>query len=468
MSTPNSEATFLSQFWYAAEDGAAVAVKAQALIAPDMFADERLAVVYRIVSHRFALGEPIGLREAWADLVEAGATDAAAEVLDAPATYQSLMYHAERVVEGWQARKQIALLRLGLEEAEKSAAKPGRARKVAEALSMRLLETFASNSDQKRPQTRNELLDDQLDRMAREDDPGLTLPWPKMEAACGPWIPGEVVGITGYSGTGKSTFAANLAMGFARRGTPVIVFPMEMREEWVARSLCAESRVPQWIAEKGLWKKATPEQRAAYAEKVEEMRSWPWEVVNRARVSPMEILASVRTLRRNWPNKPVVVLVDHMHRLDYGKEEPDYAAGPATQILKNFASDEGVVMVLLYQPKKPEGDAALYAPIHASRIRGHSSVWNELNVHLSIFRSFVERAPFGRTPWGDPAGATWEDGSPKITKPFADGAQVDDEHVYLKPDKRRVGGEGPSFWLHIDKPSGQICERHNERAEAAA
>lgn len=470
MSTSDSEWQLVGQFWLAAEQGKGDAWKAQAMVAPEMIQHAGLAAFYRIVTHRFAAGQSVAMSEIGSEVQEAGALDTVTEIWDRVVHCTTLMHHAGIVFKGWQARKQVALLRVGMDEAEKSLEKPERARKVAERLSMALLDVFSSDPSQSRPQSRDELVDYQLEAMDWANEPGVALPWPKMQDSFGPLAPGDVVGLTGYSGSGKSTVAANLAMGLARRGTPVIVFPTEMREQWVARCAAAQSRVAQKIAEKRLWKRATEEERKRYRAALERMRDWPWEVVNRSSVSPAEIVAATRTLRRVWPNRHVVVFVDHMHRLDYGKEEADAEVGNATKLLKNFATDDkaGLSFVLLYQPKKPEAEHAVYQPISASRIRGHSAVWNELDVHMSVFRTWVERSPFGFTEWGSPACMYDADGRPKLAKPFAQGAHVDEEHTYLKPDKRRIEGEGPTFWLSMHKPSGDIYEGAGERSEEAA
>jgi KaiC/GvpD/RAD55 family RecA-like ATPase len=463
-----SEMEFVAQYWVATESGEPVAWKGQSIVGPEMFSDSGLGRLYRILSTRFSKGVPVGVGECWPEIVEADAHEAFNAIEHLRVHCSTLMYHAERVVQGWQARKQVTLLRLGLDEAEKAVDKPDRAKRISEKLSIALLDVFAG-MEQDRPQTRDELVDDQLDRMDREQDSGITLPWPKMQTACGPWMPGDLIGVTGYSGSGKSTLTANLAMSLAERGVPVIVFPTEMREQWLSRAAATVSRVPQWIVEKGLWSKATDAQVRRHKEVLEAMRTWPWEIVNRSNVTPAQLVAAVRTLRRTWPDERVVVLVDHMHRLDYGDEEADGEAGKATRMLKNFATDDraGLVFVLLYQPKKPESDAALYQPIHANRIRGHSMVWNELDVHLSVFRAWIERSPFASTEWGTQAGAVTPDNEPKLTKPFAEGAQVDEERMYMKPDKRRVGGEGRTFWLNFRQPSGHVYEADHRRKEVA-
>src|SRR5690606_7821419 len=133
--------------------------------------------------------------------------------------------------------------------------------------------------------------------------------------------------MTAYSGSGKSVWAANLAARWTRRGVPVIAFPTEMGERWVARAVAAETygaqRVRQWVVEKRQWSRATPEERELYAEMITEYRTRPLEIVNRPNITPAQITAAVRVLRKRWSGRTVVVVVDHMHRLDYEGEDPN-------------------------------------------------------------------------------------------------------------------------------------------------
>jgi hypothetical protein len=115
---------------------------------------------------------------------------------------------------------------------------------------------------------------------------------------------------------------------------------------------------------------------------------------------------------------------------------------------------------MLFQPRKPAAGTTQYGPIAGHQIRGHSSIWNELDVHISPFRMWVKtNEQLGRTHWGTVA-CDYEQGKPmpKLAKPESDGAKLDDEHVYIKIDKRRVGGEGPTVMLHFDAPSGAVYE----------
>lgn len=462
MASIEIETRFVGQFLRSADEGLPDAWRAVEVVRPAMLEDRELERWYAILADRFAAGKDVfgptdetPTDAAWSDIAMA-----ATEIYP-----QGITPLAEAIRTNWRARRQVELLRAAALDADIAVeSKNGAARKVAERVSMQLLDLFAAGDDTERPRDFREILDVEREQMDREEDVGIPFPYPILERAeAGPVIPGEIVGISGFSNSGKSALIANMALGWLRRGYPVIAFPTEMRAQWVARMLAAHSGVRQTIAEKRQWRKATDEERDAYRAAIEEAGTWPLEVVNRPNITPGEIVAATRVIRRRWKGRPVIVAVDHMHRLDYGGEPANEAVGPATKLLKNFAGDEGLCLLLLFQPRKPDAKSNTYQPIAGYQIRGDSTVWNELDVHLSPFRAWVKTDVEQRTEWDTPKAITGAGGKPVMARPpkagkESDGVKLSDEHVFLKIDKRRVGGEGPTVWLSYHQPSGRIYE----------
>jgi replicative DNA helicase len=447
------EVSAAGQFVRWAEQNDSRAWQAIMILRPEMFEDAEVRDIWVRLTERFAAGSE--LLDATDD-----PTPAYLDVMDGTIGQMDLVAYAERIRTNWRAREQCRILRLGIHEAEKAIpSENGKARRVAERLTSALLDLHADTSDGGRLHDMDSILDAELAAMDAPQDGGVPLPYRKLEEECGPAVPGDVYGISAFSNGGKSTLAANLAYRFARRGTPVLAFPTEMRERWVSRTAAAASGVPQWIAEKRQWSRASDHDRDAFRAALTDFRRLPMQIVNRPNVSPAEIVAATRVLRKRWSGQTVVVIVDHMHRLDYGGEDPNEAVGPGTKLLKNFAGDDrdgGLIFLLLFQPRKPERD--VYRPIAGHQIRGNSMVWNELDVHLSPFRTWVKTDDRRLTPWGTPAAKVDPSGRPHLAEPEAEGAKLCDEHVFLKVDKRRVGGEGGTLWLPFDQPSGCIYE----------
>jgi hypothetical protein len=460
------EAAFVAAFWAACERGEREAADAMRLVVPDYLEHTQLGSLYALLAGRYAAGKPLPEAEAIQSLAvprSAVAMEVWRAVVDYADTYVvrssagDLVRYGEIICQHWQARRQVAVLRDALERADRALEKPEIAKDVGRQTLQALTALFTARGQPHR--SRAEILEMLASEQPVEEQ--IVLPWRRLERECGPWVAGDLIGLSGYSGTGKSSFAAALAFELASRGTPVIAFSTEMRERWVARALAARAGVRQFVAEKRQWNKATEEEKRAWRGVIEEAKDWPWEVVAVGSVTVEDIVIRARSIRRFWPGQTVLVVVDHMHRLDYGREEANKMVGRATKTIRDAAAEDvygGLVFLLLYQPRKPEDIEMLYRPAAAYQIRGDSTVWNELDVHLSPFRAWVKTTPYQKNAWGTPKTSTDWEGNPVMAKPNGDGAKLDDEHIYVKIDKRRIGGEGPVIWLDFDYPTGRIFE----------
>lgn len=463
------EAAFTGQLLHAlAENNDELALRALTLVAPDSLENATLRDTACYAGDRYAAGEPIDLVSLGVEIRRRGGdllTFSAA--MDQAFTSGLLLHYAEQIDALRRQKKLIALCETAAEFVKKAGPKKGR--DTAERLAHRLMELYADRAHRK-TKTVHEMLDDEIAAISAGSEHGIPLPWPALDEQIGPLMPGELVGLSGYSGGGKSTLAANLVAGWCRRGFPVIVFPTEMKQQWVARLLAAEADIPQAIAEKRRWKHATPYQQAAYEEAAHRAKAWPWEVVDKPDVSVAEVIGRTRILRKRWPGEHVIVVVDHIHRLNYGGEDPNEQVGAATQAIKNFCGEDtegGLTFVCLLQPKKP-AMGNTYKPVAGHETRGDSRVWNELDIHISPFRMWVETMA-GTTPWGTDRTLLNEHDRPVFAKkPNAPGTKLDDEHLYIMPDKRRVGGEGRVVILPFTGPSGRIYELDHHEARGVA
>lgn len=462
------EASFVGAFWGTAdsrdEGYLRAALEAASLVGPDAIENDHLASIYATLRARFAEGKPTDSEDLLDEFASRGIPQQLmGDVIERSAyvTADQLAHYAQVVLHSYQQRQLSELLAKAQAKLAQGRLDDG-GRRVAEHLAIKAMTIYATSAESGVPQTKDEILDDELRLIEQETEPGIKLPWSKLDSACGPWLPGDVIGVSAYSNAGKSTFAANLMFGLARRGVPCIVFPTEMGQRWIARGLAALSGARQKVAEKRRWRTvATPEEKEAYEHWIGIVRHWPWNVVNVPDISPTEILARTRILRRAYPGQTVVVFVDHMHRLNYGDQDPNEAVGRAVKMFKNFAASDpdGLIFVLLFQPRKPEGGANTYRPIAGYQIRGDSAVWNELDVHLSPYRTWVKASETLLNEWGQPKTVVDPSGWPRSAKPNSEGAKLDDEHYYVKVDKDRVGGEGPVILLNFHAPSGRIYEK---------
>jgi replicative DNA helicase len=330
------------------------------------------------------------------------------------------------------------------------------------------LSTISSSMNARRGMnTRGDFIANERANMHRGPDEGIPMPYEKISQFTGDLVPGDAVGIPGYSNSGKTLFVANLARFWAINDHPSIWFPTESQERFLSRVAAAHARIPQAYPERNSWHQAQPSEREAYEAALTDLSECPWDIVPQRMITPQEIIAQATVRRREYDGRPVIVVIDHMHRLNYGGANPAFAVPQATQDLRNWAGDDrhgGIVLVMLYQPRKPEIDVSVYKPVSGYGISGSGLTMAELDLIISPYRRWVKTSPewqhnpYHRTPWGTARGLSTNSGHPDFAKPESDGAKVDDEHVYLKIGKRRTGGEGPTLMLNIDAPSGHIYQ----------
>lgn len=330
----------------------------------------------------------------------------------------------------------------------------------------RLTSVIVHTSYDTRLKTRSDFVQNELERMDQEPDQGASLPFEKIRRYTGDLIPGDAVAIPGYSNSGKTLFVSNLARHWALSQTPAIWFPTESQEKFLGRVAAGHARIPQMFPERDAWHLATQDQREAFQFALRDLEPCPWQIVPQRRISVEEIIAQTAVRRREYDGLPVVVVVDHMHRLNYGGINPAFAVPEATQRLRDWAGEDrhgGIILVLLYQPKKPEIEINVYKAVTGYGISGSGLTMAELDIILSPHRRWVKTAldhainPLARTPWGTPK-CLYKNGHPDFAKPESENAKVDDEHVYVKIAKRRTGGEGPTIMLNIESPSGYIYQ----------
>jgi replicative DNA helicase len=487
--SPATELSFIAYVWAGAVAGDPKAERVMAGIPPEALHDQVASAFYRVLCDRYAAG--VSIEPANAELARQ------LRAIDREATDQVLAQaeHASSVDltrfawdfhTRWSAEQQTALLKDFSDVAGQAleASEPERALKAAEDVALKVLTMQAERAAVQAPQSRDEIVDAEIASLEAGGVRGITWPFPKMQRMLGSILPGRVIGITAFPNGGKSTLLANLFRLFIRRNVPCLVAPTEMRTDWLRRAWAAEARVPQEIAENQMWSRKDEEMgrylqdlwecdaneviglldtyRQRYGEVVELSRHLPWEVINKSDITVDQVIARWRILRRRYPGVHVIGMLDHLHNLSYPGGETDKHVGGAIRRIREFCLDDregGFSAIVLLQPKKPERHTnAEYKPIYAREIRGQ--VAQVLDVHMSLYRRWVKTSTAGLTPWGTPLAARTATGGLYFAeKPGEEDAKLDDEDVYLKPDKRRIGGEGNTFMLDFNAPTGEITER---------
>jgi len=458
MAKIETEAQFLAVWWYEARQGREVASRAVQYIKPEMLEAKRIGEAYDYLAKRLAKGESLDDMEVVTDLrTLMGHEWFLAVHDDSQIGGRKLKGYAAKIILHHRERQQASYLASAAMEAT-ALIGTGKGHLLPEKVMTNLMRIHSVDGQMKKPSSREEITRRASERIRnRGASAGVPFPYRKIGAEIGNLLPGDVLGIAAYSNGGKSLLLANLWKHFAISGVPSIVFPTEMGLQWHARGVAAHARIPQMIAEREQWDLATQEQIERYELAVTDLGQCPWEIVDRGNITVDEIISRATMIKKQWPDETVIVMVDHMHRLDYGRKEADFEVGTATKRLKNWAKEEGVIAVLLYQPRKPNDDIELYKPVGGYQLRGKSEVWNELDYLISPYRRWVKTNPNIKTAWGTPS-CRYEGRHPEFCAPNDPNGKLDDEHAYIKLAKRRVGGEGPTVVMNVEGPTGRIYE----------
>ena len=454
------------------------ALTAAAGLQPEEFYVSPHRLLFKNLKLMVERGEALDEITVSAQLRESGDFDAVggvgflAALLDAVPTAANVAYHISVVKDRYAKR---ALLQVATKIIDSVEGAKWPAPKILEAAQLRLGEIALPGHDRK-VLTRQQIVAGERTRMHAPFDPStrVSFPFAKLNEHVGLLIPGDTVGIAGYMNSGKTLFTSALVRHWAITGIPCRWYPTESAERFFSRVASAHARVDQRYAERDLWHLATAEEKEAYDFALADLETMPWELNPNNDISPEEIIAdATQWLKRVGVDpvtglpRPAVVVIDHMHRLNYGPGvEPALAVRAATRLLRNWAKEHGVILILIYQPKKPPINVKVYQAVMGYQISG--DVAHELDIILSPFRRWVlvepgwRHNPLLRTPWGTPR-CMLVSGHPKPCKPEAEDGKVDDEHVYVKVPKRRTGGEGPTLIFQIEAPSGFIYQVSSTR-----
>ena len=470
------EDEFLGYWWHAAIDGKDAALDIRNYVPPEVLQGELHRDVYAMLSDKLAKGEAVYDAQVLLQLYHLakghGKGHERLAEIERFSTYgvqepEHLRAYARRLVKLYRGRTQHDLL-VGAAQLTREALASGKSvKRIADELLDRLLHLHSRAGEEHGPQTQQEIVTHLLTKLDNEKPNGIEWPWPLVQEALGIIPPGAVVGLSAYSGNGKTLFTANLFRELVLRGVPVIVFSTEMLLQFLERVVATMARVRKEFAEEGDWRKATKADMRRYRQAMRGLVGLYWDVVQQASISPEEIVIRVRTLRRKYRGMQVLVIVDHMHRLLYPRgvsADEERGAPAATRLFKNHAvsdTEGGLSYLLLFQPSKPEDEAKVFAPVPPTRIRGHSGGWNELDTYISCFRRLVEVTRLAHTPWGTPAAVydTQDARMPKRGKFGDPNTKPDDEHFYLTMFKHRIRGSlMETLMLPIHGPSGFIYE----------
>ena len=165
--------------------------------------------------------------------------------------------------------------------------------------------------------------------------------WPSVNRRIGQWRPGNLIVLSGPQGTGKTTWALNVAAFWAAQGMPALAYCLEMSvEELVQHVLCANYQRTE--------EEITPE---LIARARQDLAEWPLYLgANPRATGRQEILGLLTQAVRRYGLR--LVVFDNLHMLARSIEHRNEEIGALTKGFKLLAMELEVPLVLIAQPRK--------------------------------------------------------------------------------------------------------------------
>jgi replicative DNA helicase len=213
-------------------------------------------------------------------------------------------------------------------------------------------------------------------------EPGISTGFGELDALLGGWHPGRMVIPAGRPGMGKTLLALCWALHCARRGHPVLLFPMEMTKRelmWRFWANIAEVNTNNFQRAQ-----FTADEWRRLAAAREEIRELPIGVDDRANTVAQIVANSRRFAQRH--GRPGLIIPDYVQRLSLpGKDRHDLEVGRAAQTFKELAKELETTLIPVCQINRGNEARADKIP-QLSDLRDSGQLEQEADQVVLIYR----------------------------------------------------------------------------------
>ncbi|MGA8532419.1 MAG: DnaB-like helicase C-terminal domain-containing protein [Acidobacteriaceae bacterium] len=197
---------------------------------------------------------------------------------------------------------------------------------------------------------------------------------------------GEITQFGARSGVGKSAAMIQAAVENCERGTPVLIFSLEMtREQILRRILSVRSGVPFPRVRDPKW--ASAQDMEAIRRASEDVAEWPLHVVDTSGITIERLVATARlAIRRHGVR---LVAVDYAQIVAADGRDERLRVAAVSRGLTRLAKDEGVPVLVLSQLARAEKANASRRPA-MSDLRESSQLENDAHCIALLHRKWDE------------------------------------------------------------------------------
>lgn len=232
-----------------------------------------------------------------------------------------------------------------------------------------------------------------MDDLLTDEAAAKLLRWPMatMDDTLGPLRGGTLHIVGARPGNGKTTLMMNTFQSWIDQGKRVLycgmeMTPEELRLQWAAWACGLEMKRVM----NREWGKLPPDAR----DRLREHRDWQVGSCFDTAIFPSESRLSMAALV-SWVRETVkvgveVVVIDHLHRMDWGRRDRRDAIAEGITQLKELAKHYAIPIVVACQLNRPERDIlAMYLPSPLEALKEAGEIEQEADVVLMAYRALV-------------------------------------------------------------------------------
>jgi replicative DNA helicase len=227
----------------------------------------------------------------------------------------------------------------------------------------------------------------ELIKSMHEDQKGITTGYKDLNAYTNGWKDGDLIVIGGRPSMGKTAFALNLGMNACKSDVVVSIFSLEMSEDLLMkRIICSEARID---AQKMRNPKAhfndQDWERNAYTVGI--IEKLPLNIYDNPSVTVQEIRAKVRQLRRKYPDKKHLCIIDYLTLIQSGenRENRTLEVGAISRSLKIMARELHLPVIVLSQLSRGVEQRNNKRPM-LSDLRESGNIEQDADVIIFLYR----------------------------------------------------------------------------------
>jgi replicative DNA helicase len=207
-----------------------------------------------------------------------------------------------------------------------------------------------------------------------------------LDAFTNGWQDGDLIVVGARPSVGKTAFALNIARNAAKKDVVVSIFSLEMPEKQILKRIISADA---WIDASMMRDPKTffkDEHWEIYSDAIARIEKWPLKIYDNPSTTVQDIRANVRRLKRMYPNKKHLCIIDYLTLIkSEGKESRTVEVGNISRNLKIMARELSLPVITLAQLNRSVETRQDKRPL-LSDLRDSGNIEQDADVILFLYR----------------------------------------------------------------------------------